>query len=78
MSTLTLGSRRAQAVEKRAAALRMTMGQVCEKADVAHSTWSRAKARGRIRATTLKAVEDFLDQAEGRASDRAERNGGAA
>lgn len=50
-----------QAVEDRAHTARVTMGRILHMAGVAHSTWSRAKARGRIRASTIKRVEDALD-----------------
>lgn len=49
-----------EAAEKRAFALRMTMGEVCQFAGIAHSTWSRAKKRGFIRAKKIKQVEDAL------------------
>lgn len=50
-----------KAVEDRAFAARLTMGDVLRIAKVAHSTWSRAKSRGTIRAKTLKRVEEALD-----------------
>lgn len=52
------------AVEQRAFALRRPMGEVCAIARVAHSTWSRAKARGYIRARTILRVEEALDYLE--------------
>lgn len=50
-----------KAVEDRAFAARLTMQDVLRIATVAPSTWSRAKARGTIRAKTLKKVEEALD-----------------
>lgn len=37
------------------------MGHVLRMAGVAHSTWSRAKARGYVRATTMRRVEEALE-----------------
>lgn len=59
-----LGSKEIASVEKRAAALRMTMGELCEAAGVAHSTWSRAKKRGSITIRTIRALEDHLAKME--------------
>lgn len=53
-----------KAVEDRAFAARLTMGDVLKIARVAHSTWSRAKSRGTIRAKTLKRVEEALSYIE--------------
>ncbi|MEJ7831281.1 MAG: hypothetical protein WKF79_00060 [Nocardioides sp.] len=41
------------------------MGDLLRIARVAHSTWSRAKARGYIRARTIKRVEEAMDWYEG-------------
>lgn len=50
-----------EAVEARAHTARITMGDLLRIAGVAHSTWSRAKARGYIRARTIKRVEEAMD-----------------
>jgi hypothetical protein len=47
----------------------MTMGEVCEDAGVAHSTWSRAKKRGFIRPKKLKQIEDALSWRERQAAE---------
>jgi hypothetical protein len=60
-----------QAVESRAFNARLTMGEVLRVAGVAHSTWSRAKARGYCRATTLRRVEEALDWYETKAAEAA-------
>lgn len=57
-------------VEERAHALRLTMSDVLRFAGVAHSTWSRAKARGYIRASTIGRVEAELDAAEKRRAEQ--------
>lgn len=44
------------------------MGEVCQIARVAPSTWSRAKARGTIRAKTLQRIEEALDYCEAKAA----------
>jgi hypothetical protein len=62
-------SEQMQAVEKRAHDARLTMGDLLKMAGVAHSTWSRAKARGYIRARTIKRVEDTLDWYEDQQRD---------
>lgn len=54
-----------EAVERRAHTARITMGDLLRIARVAHSTWSRAKARGYIRARTIKRVEEAMDWYEG-------------
>lgn len=51
-------------VESRAFDLRMNMGEICAAAQVAHSTWSRAKSRGFIRPRTLARIESALDSFE--------------
>lgn len=53
-----------KAVESRVFALRLTMSDALLIAGVANSTWSRAKARGFIRATTLGRVEDAVASLE--------------
>ncbi len=57
-----------KAAEDRAFAARLTMGEVCQIARVAPSTWSRAKARGTIRAKTLQRIEEALDYCEAKAA----------
>lgn len=52
------------AIESRAFDLRLPMGAVCKEAGVAHSTWSRARERGIIRATTLGRMEAALERLE--------------
>jgi hypothetical protein len=59
-----LGLREIGAVEKRAAAARLTMGELCSMAGVAASTWSRAKARGKVRVSTVRRLEEKLAVAE--------------
>lgn len=49
-----------KAVEDRAFAARLTMQDVLRIARIAPSTWSRAKARGTIRAKTLQRAEEAL------------------
>lgn len=61
---ITLGKRQAESVEKRAARALKTMGEICEDAGVAHSTWSRAKERGTISVTTLRRLNVALERAE--------------
>lgn len=51
-------------VETRAFDLRMTMAEICAAAQVAHSTWSRAKGRGFIRPKTLARLESVLESFE--------------
>lgn len=53
-----------EAVEQRAFDARLTMQEVCERAGVAQSTWSRAKARGSIRVKTLRRIEAAVASAE--------------
>lgn len=53
-------SEQMKAVEDRAFAARLSMAEVCKIAEIPHSTWSRAKTRGSIRAKTLRKVEDAL------------------
>jgi hypothetical protein len=53
-------SEQMKAVEDRVFALRLTMTDALQVAKVAHSTWSRAKSRGYIRARTLGRVEDAV------------------
>lgn len=55
-----------RAIEQRAFACRMTMSDVLKIAKVAPSTWSRAKARGTIRARTLSRVEEAMTWLEGK------------
>ena len=53
-----------QAVEERVFQARLAMADVLGRAGVALSTWSRAKARGTIRAKTLGRVEDAIAEIE--------------
>jgi hypothetical protein len=53
-------SEQMKAVEQRVFALRLTMTDALQVAKVAHSTWSRAKSRGYIRARTLGRVEEAV------------------
>ncbi len=62
-------------VEARAFDLRMTMGEVCAAAQVAHSTWSRAKGRGFIRPKTLARLESTLESIERQRAASAEARG---
>lgn len=64
-----------KAVEDRAYAARLTMGEVLRIAKVAHSTWSRAKVRGYIRPKTIKRVEDALDWYEGQTAGEVRAHG---
>lgn len=57
-------SEQMKAVEDRVFAARLTMQDVLRIARVAHSTWSRAKSRGTIRAKTLARVEDAISYVE--------------
>lgn len=59
-----LGKRDIAALERRAAAARVTMKELCAAANVAQSTWSRAKSRGNVRVSTLRKMEDALCQIE--------------
>lgn len=59
-----LGSKEIASVERRAAKLRMTMGELCEAAGVAASTWSRARQRGRVTIGTVRKLEEQLDLKE--------------
>lgn len=60
-----------KAVEDRAFAARLTMSDVLAIARIAPSTWSRAKARGTIRAKTLQRAEEALDWYERKAREEA-------
>jgi hypothetical protein len=65
-----------KAVEDRTFAARLTMKEVLRLANVAESTWSRAKSRGTIRAKTLGRVEEAIAQYERwKAEDEARREG---
>jgi hypothetical protein len=52
------------AVESRAFALRLTVGQLCAAARVRQDVWSRAKSRGTIRPRLLAKMEATLDSLE--------------
>lgn len=58
-------------VEDRVFALRLTMTDALKIAKVANSTWSRAKARGYIRARTLGRVEEAVAYLERQAKPAA-------
>ena len=45
------------------------MGEVCERAEVALPSWSRAKSRGRISTTLIKKIEDALTALEQEGAD---------
>jgi hypothetical protein len=67
-----------QAVEDRAFSLRLSTTDALKLAKVAPSTWSRAKRRGYIRASTIRKVEEALDvYAKWKAEDDARRDGQA-
>lgn len=61
-----------KAVEDRAFNARLTMGEVLKIAGVAHSTWSRGKARGYVRPRTLAKVEGAMKYFEDVAARQAE------
>lgn len=61
-------SEQMKAVEARVFALRLTMTDALQVAKVAHSTWSRAKSRGYIRARTLGRVEEAVAYLEKQAA----------
>lgn len=52
------------AVETRAFAVRLTIAELCAKAQVHHSVWSRAKTRGTIRVKLLARMESALEEIE--------------
>jgi hypothetical protein len=61
-------------VEDRAHSLRLSMTDALNLAKVAPSTWSRAKKRGFIRASTIRRVEEALDGfAKWKADDESRR-----
>ena len=65
-----------KAVEDRAFSLRLSTTDALNLAKVSPSTWSRAKRRGYIRASTIRRVEEALDSyAKWKADDEARRNG---
>lgn len=53
-----------QAAERRAFIARRTMSEVCDRAGINLSVWSRAKGRGTISAATLRKVEEALSSIE--------------
>lgn len=67
MTAFPLGRRQIASIEKRANEARKTMGEVCELAGIAQSTWSRAKARGTITTRKIGAIESALDTLENKA-----------
>jgi len=52
------------AVEQRAFRARLTVKELCERAKVFPSVWSRAKSRGRVSIDTLRKMETALLEAE--------------
>lgn len=58
-----------KAIEDRAFAARLNLGDLCQMANVSHSTWSRAKVRGTIRPRTLRRMEEALDLYERRQTE---------
>jgi hypothetical protein len=65
-----------QAVEDRAFSLRLSTTDALRLAKVAPSTWSRAKKRGFIRASTIRKVEEALNSfAKWKAEDEERREG---
>jgi hypothetical protein len=56
------------AIEKRAAAARVLMGELCELASIHHASWSRAKRRGRARVSFVRRLEEQLDRIEAQAA----------
>lgn len=52
------------AIESRAFAARLTMQELCQRAEIHQSVWSRAKARGSIRVKVLRRIEEQLDMIE--------------
>jgi hypothetical protein len=52
------------AVEQRAFRVRLTVKELCERAKVYPSVWSRAKSRGRVSVSTLKKMEAALVELE--------------
>ncbi len=53
-----------QSVEDRAFAARLTITQLCERAQVRHDVLSRAKQRAAISISTLVKLEKALDEIE--------------
>src|SRR3546814_14042106 len=64
-----LGQKEIAAVERRAAALRLTMAELCALAGMQQSTWSRARQRGTVREKVVRRLEAAL------VANRAEANG---
>lgn len=53
-----------EAIEKRAYAVRRTIKEVCELAEVHPSSWSRIKRSGVVGVKTLRSMEDALTSLE--------------
>jgi hypothetical protein len=53
-----------RAIEQRAFEARATEGDVCSRAGILQSVWSRAKSKGRVSVATLRLMEDALTAIE--------------
>ena len=53
-----------EAVERRAFAARYTMAEVCDRAGIHQSTWSRCKLRQAISVVVLRKIEFTLGEME--------------
>lgn len=63
-----LGKKDIAAVERRAAALRLSMAELCALANMQQSTWSRARQRGTVREKVVRRLEAVLVSREGTAN----------
>src|SRR3546814_18329859 len=63
-----LGQKEIAAVERRAAALRLTMAELCALAGMQQSTWSRARQRGTVREKVVRRLEAALVASEAKAN----------
>lgn len=59
-----LGKKDIAAVERRAAAVRLSMAELCALAGMQQSTWSRARQRGTVREKVVRRLEAVLVQRE--------------
>lgn len=55
-----LGKKEIDAIERRAADARLTMGELCGLAGILQPTWSRAKSRGSVSVATVRRLEEQL------------------
>lgn len=55
-----LGKKEIAVVERRAAAARLTMAELCALAEMQQSTWSRARQRGTVREKVVRRLEAQL------------------